>query len=233
MKGGVRAPPASPRISGQCRRSVSDPWKRRFILGSAPRGACFHSARRETARGGMELGVEPGRWRRGPWGGSGGKGDHFSRPCLWPWPVTSRPPSRAGTSSCVFSERFCGAPHRGACRMRTSVSEHASLETASLVSAGPREDGGPLHRGFPVCSHLPFRLRLFLPPPHSCPRPLPCPLSAGPVNTHTHAEPPCTRRFREAERPPPAAHPAPQTGPRPPHGPAGVLVWEGLGSCPW
>lgn len=73
--------------------------------------------------------------------------------------------------------------------MRTSVSEHASLETASLVSAGPREDGAPLHRGFPVCSHLPFRLRLFLPPPHSCPRPLPCPLSAGPVNTHTHAEP--------------------------------------------
>lgn len=165
--------------------------------------------------------------------GSGGKGDHFSRPCLWPWPVTSRPPSRAGTSSCVFSERFCGAPHRGACRMRTSVSEHASLETASLVSAGPREDGAPLHRGFPVCSHLPFRLRLFLPPPHSCPRPLPCPLSAGPVNTHTHAEPPCARRFREAERPPPAAHPAPQTGPRLPHGPAGVLVWEGLGSCPW
>lgn len=113
--------------------------------------------------------------------------------------------------------------------MRTSVSEHASLETASLVSAGPREDGAPLHRGFPVCSHLPFRLRLFLPPPHSCPRPLPCPLSAGPVNTHTHAEPPCTRRFREAERPPPRCTPSSADRPTPAPRPCGGACLGG----PW
>lgn len=176
-----------PRISRQYRRSASDPWKRWFILGSPPRCAHPHLARRETERGDVEVDVELGPVAQRSLGQGRGEGRHFSRLCLWPLLVTSQLLSRAGTSSSCSRRVVLGASRVGAWRTRAQCLRAFQFRDCLPSVCGATRGQSHTAPGVPGLLTLAVSSRA----PSCLHCPLPCPVSGAPEpRTQAHAQQP-------------------------------------------